>query len=568
MKKESKIFKAFRYLCLSFVVVTGLVAIIGTGGGGGGGGGGGTTPLATGEFTKTAQLNTNNGYFGHFNNSVIDRRAQQLYLADGIDGSGYITAIAFKSYTTTAAEITCPDLTLKIGHTSLSALTNTFANNVEEGKGSVETVLTNAQVVVPVVSSGDYFEIQLDTPFYYNGVDNLVVDFIRTGVCDDSIFLGCDTTFSNGSLWTNDLTSATGTPSAALNMEFQFEGGDNTLFSNPTSSTPIPFNDDPSVQRQQQLYIDSDINGSGPITGLGIQVGNLTLEETYTVSVNLGHATVTTLASDYAANYSDSPVTVANAVSFTVPANVPANSYVWIPLPDAVFTYNGTDNLILEFDVTAATGDTAYTYHDHGSGDVRLIYGPSDASVIMPVTTAIHHIKLRFNGGTMDTITAENTSDSLPFNTSANQRQYLYRASELGTSGTITRLALRTTSDSVALDYSNFTVILGHTSAVELTSTFADNMDDATTVFSGILSISSGLKAGDWIEIPLTSSFTYNGEDNLVVYTTTDGGTGNNNIFAGGPDSLYTNRHAYVWDNTSPTGSINSYLVDQRLWLQ
>ena len=168
----------------------------------------------------------------------------------------------------------------------------------------------------------------------------------------------------------------------------------------------------------------------------------------------------------------------------------------------------------------------------------------------------------------MDTITAENTFDPLPFDPSANQRQYLYRASELGTSGAITRLAFRINSDSVASDYANFTVILGHTSAVELTGTFADNMDDATTVFSGILSISSGLKEGDWIEIPLTSSFTYNGEDNLVVYTTTDGGTGNNNIFAGGPDSLYTNRHAYVWDNTSPTGSINSYLVDQRLWLQ
>ncbi|MBW2607233.1 MAG: hypothetical protein JRD05_06300 [Deltaproteobacteria bacterium] len=39
MKKESKLFNTFRYLCLSFVVVIGLVAIIGTGGGGGGGGG-------------------------------------------------------------------------------------------------------------------------------------------------------------------------------------------------------------------------------------------------------------------------------------------------------------------------------------------------------------------------------------------------------------------------------------------------------------------------------------------------------------------------------------------------
>jgi hypothetical protein len=111
--------------------------------------------------------------------------------------------------------------------------------------------------------------------------------------------------------------------------------------------------------------------------------------------------------------------------------------------------------------------------------------------------------------------------------------------------------------------------MLGHTSGVELTITFADNMDDATTVFSGLFSISSGLMAGDWIEIPLTSSFTYNGEDNLVVYMSTDGGTANNNIILGGPDSLYTNRHSFRWDNTSSTAeNINNYLADQRLWLQ
>jgi len=41
MKKGNKIIKVFRYLCLSIVIVFGLIAIIGTGGGGGSGGGGG-----------------------------------------------------------------------------------------------------------------------------------------------------------------------------------------------------------------------------------------------------------------------------------------------------------------------------------------------------------------------------------------------------------------------------------------------------------------------------------------------------------------------------------------------
>jgi hypothetical protein len=101
-----------------------------------------------------------------------------------------------------------------------------------------------------------------------------------------------------------------------------------------------------------------------------------------------------------------------------------------------------------------------------------------------------------------------------------------------------------------------------------LDSTFADNLDDATTVFSGTLSVPAGLLAGDWTEIPLTESFIYNGTDNLVIYTRSDGGTATNNVFTSGPDAiLYLNRHSYVWDNTSTTGFINNYLTHQRLWI-
>ncbi len=575
MKKESKIFKAFRYLCLSFVVVIGLVSIIGTGGGGGGGGGGATS-LATGEFIKTAQLDSNASWFGHFNAGVTDRRVQHLYLADEIDGSGYITAIAFRSSTNTAAQITCPDLTLKMVHTSLSALTVNFAFNVEQGKGSLETVLTNAQVVVPVVTSGDYFEIQLDTPFYYNGVDNLVVDFIRTGVCDDSIRLGGDAAFLNGALWSDNLAAATGTLDFGLNMEFTFEGGDNTLFSNPTSSAVVPFNNIPTFQREQQLYLASDINGSGPITGLGIQVANLTLEETYTVSVNLGHATVTTLASDYAANYSGSPVTVANAVSFTIPANVPANSYVWIPLPDAVFTYNGTDNLILEFNVTAATGNTRYTNHDHGSGDVRLIFGPSDASSINAVNTAIHHIKFRFNGGTMDVIPSEPPGiSSQVFGSINSQIMGTYASTELGSKGTITRVAVRLVSDSIADEYPDYRLVMGHANTLGLNTgqTYLDQMENDTTTYTGTISIPTGLEAGDWVEIPLSTPFTYDPEKNLVVYFDNTASTGSNT------NPIRTSTAAQFLDRGAGNNSENSsqntipdwtddHVMHIRLWLQ
>jgi hypothetical protein len=568
MKKKRQIFNTFRYLCLSFVFVIGLIAIIGTGGcgggssgGGGGGGGDGSTSLATGEFTKTVTLASSFGWSAPF--STANHHQHQLYLASDIDGAGYIQSIELRLHDNTTG-CSCPDATIKMGHTSLGGLTTTFAFNVEQGKGTLETVRTGA-FTVPAGSAGDYFTIILDTPFLYNGVDNLVVEFLVTA-CDVAIDLRRDnSTLANGALWIGDLISATGAQwTTVLHTRFNFEGGDNPLFSNPTNQAIVPFNDNPNVQREQQLYLASDINGSGPITGLGIQVGGTTSEETYTVSVNLGHATVTTLASDYAANYSDSPVTVANAVSFTVPANVPSNSYVWIPLPDAVFTYNGTDNLILEFDVTAATGDTGFTMHAHGSGDVRWIYGLSDASVINSDTTNIGHIELRFNGGTIDKLTLANTSTGFPFNTGYSGRQYLYTASELGTKATITKVALRLESpSSTAEDYPNFTITMGHTSLTELTAVFGDNMDDASEVYNGTFSMPAGLIEGDWIEMTLDSPFIYNGTGNLVISFESDGSAIGHSVILGGSATLYPNRVLHL------TGSfLQDLLAEIRFWTQ
>jgi len=172
MKKGNQIKKAFRNLSLLFVITLGLVSIIGTGGGGGGGGGGGdgSTSLATGEFTKTVTLNSNIGWASPFN-APNNRHLQQLYLASDINGAGYIQSIELRLNTATAG--CSSDATIKMGHTSLGVLTNTFANNVEQGKGTLETVRTGA-FSVPAGSAGDYFTIILDTPFLYNGVDNLV----------------------------------------------------------------------------------------------------------------------------------------------------------------------------------------------------------------------------------------------------------------------------------------------------------------------------------------------------------------------------------------------------------
>jgi hypothetical protein len=59
-----------------------------------------------------------------------------------------------------------------------------------------------------------------------------------------------------------------------------------------------------------------------------------------------------------------------------------------------------------------------------------------------------------------------------------------------------------------------------------LADTYASNMDENLTVHSGSFSIPAGLKAGDWVTIPLSSAFTYDQAKNLAVLFSTAGGAG------------------------------------------
>jgi hypothetical protein len=548
-------------------------------GGGGGGGGGGPTPLATGTFVKTIDDAVDGWWFIFFDDDVFDFvHAQMLYQADEVNGAGYVSAISFKQNNAVAAAVTCPNVTIKLGHTSITnatGLNTDMATNVEQGRGSLVTVLDNETVTIPPGSAGDYFSIPVNKSFYYNGVDSLVVDFTRTSFCDSNVDPEATAGVATGKM---AFSTNSGTPNTGLlsdnmiHMKFTFAGGDNPPFSVGGSSNPVPFTSNTDFQRVQDLYLSSDIDGSGPITGVGIEVDVLTTEQTYTVSVKLGHATVSTLDTDYDANYSGSPKTVANAVTFTVPAGVPAGSYVWIPLTGS-FNYNGTDNLILEFVVSSATGDTFYTYHDHGSGDVRLLCGPSDASIINPITIAIQHAKFRFNGGTMDVLTPDGMTGGVgitfPFYNTDGRVQALYRAAELGTKRTISKIAFRARDNTVAETGFAYTVVMSHTSATTLGTDFAANLPSPVTVFNSTLDLPAAL-SGDWYEIPLSTSFNYNGTDNLVVEIDGTGGVAGNAICIvdAATIPLYTSRMLWSATSGAATGSVVPALSDVRFTLK
>jgi hypothetical protein len=533
MKKESKIVKAFRYLCLSFVVIVGLVAIIGTGGGGGGGGGG-STPLADGTFEKYFAPDSSFGsQTGPFNTGAY-RHYMHIYHASDIKGSGYIESIAFRLNDVLGADVTCPNTTIRLGHTSrteFDGVDNNFASYVEEGKGSLVTLVDDTTVTISAGSNGDYYILTLDSPFYYNGVDNLVVDVERTTACTGDVRNRLENSLAYRGQLATGTVGPTGTAaSSAQQIQLMFEGGVNPVEFAPLpgSSNSYPFGGSGKVQL---LYDATVINGSGPITGIAMRTGfAVTTDQSYTYTMRVGHSTLTDLTTDFNGNFSGTPVTVADNLVFNVPAGIPVGDYIWIPMPNRSFNYNGSDNLIVEIDVSASTG-TTWWGKDDGLNMTRA-HGVSGSVTAAGVDGPQYHISFRFNGGTMDVITAEDQSWGVPFVASVDHKtQIMFGAQQLGTGGRVTGISFRLAADSVFSDYPAATVVLGHTANTVLSTTFADNMTDPRTVFSGTLNVPAGLKAGDWVTTTV-SGFTYDPTQNLVVEVTQDAGTADNRILA------------------------------------
>ncbi|HEY8370459.1 MAG TPA: hypothetical protein VIM86_14205, partial [Thermodesulfobacteriota bacterium] len=276
-----------------FVLVsaTALAACGGGGGGGvGGGGGGPSAPAAT--FTKTVELPTMGlGWAGPFETGSA--RFQMLVLASDIGGAGPIQSIAFRLQDAAEANH-CPDVTIVLGHTSKASLETTFANNIEEGRGSAAVVLDGA-VTIPAGDAGDYVTIPFDEPFLYNGVDNLVVDVISRECSGETTFEASRASTPYTALvWSPNTEGTTGIAATDLaHLKLTFAGGDNTLVyaAGTAVDNTVPFTSG-GTRKIQALYLAEEIDGRGPITAVGFPVGNDTsTAQTYTVTVRLAHST-------------------------------------------------------------------------------------------------------------------------------------------------------------------------------------------------------------------------------------------------------------------------------------
>lgn len=198
-------------------------------------------------------------------------------------------------------------------------------------------------------------------------------------------------------------------------------------------------------------------------------------------------------------------------------------------------------------------------------------YGARGSAAPTDSDTTHYHIKFRFAGSTADIITGGGSGIWPVFVNGEDKVQYLYDSSSLGTKGTIAKIAFRMENDvATTATYTNYKVVLGHTLNTALSSTFASNMDDAQVVFTGTISIPP-TKAGDWIEIPLQTPFSYDPAKNLTVQTSSLGGTAENDVRAETDPARYT-FHIYAaggsGTSTAATANITSPMeADLRLWI-
>jgi len=542
-----------------------LAACGGSSGGGGGGSGGGSTagtfekevaPAVTGPFW---------GLFSHLNNI----HTQLLFPANEIKGSGYITAIKLRYGADLPVVINCPETFIRLGHTSANPLAINFASNVEQGKGSLQVVHGPSTVSIPAGMTGDYLTINFSTPFYYNGVDNLVLDVTRTQLCNFSFSEEFTGSLPAGiAIYTNTTSDANGSLlTGRPNMTFVFAGGVNEQDFGAGTTNFWPFSNE--TPRVQSLYLASEINGKGVITGIAFQLSSMSAQQTYTATVRMGHTTLTTLNDIYASNYNAAPpVIVADTVSFTVPAGIPADGWFWVPLPDSTFEYNGTDNLIIDTTVTAGSGNTTLVA-DNIAG--RRSSGMDNAAPAGDgVDDFIYHVKLRFKGSSMDVITAGNNPGRPPFDDQDNRIQMLFGPSDMGSAGNINKIAFRLDADSIAASYPSFEVVLAQTANASLDSTFANNLAGAMTVYSGTFQVPAGLKAGDWVEVPFSTAFTYDPSMFLVVETKGLAGTDFNNV-RGETDATRYPSHLAITQGAGANVSVMATSnfdaqVDGRFW--
>ncbi|WP_276133563.1 T9SS type A sorting domain-containing protein [Polluticoccus soli] len=142
-------------------------------------------------------------------NSTTSNKVQWIYVAGSFAGSptGVITKVYFRSGTT-GTNKTFTNLTIKMGYTTQINTTTTFIPGLT-------TVFFAPSIVVPTVTNGQWVELTLTTPFFYNNTQNLVVEASQTAFTPSGFTVLQNSAGGNKRTW-GAVTATTGSAGTGL----------------------------------------------------------------------------------------------------------------------------------------------------------------------------------------------------------------------------------------------------------------------------------------------------------------------------------------------------------------
>ena len=132
----------------------------------------GSAALSAPASSSTLNVGTGSAnYFIPFNTIFSKCRSQQVHLASEVGATGQITSLAINVTSVPVAE-TLTDFTIRLKHTSRTGYSPNVNDRIWETDG-----FTTVYQGSPTISTTGYVTFTFTTPFTYDGVSNLMVDF-------------------------------------------------------------------------------------------------------------------------------------------------------------------------------------------------------------------------------------------------------------------------------------------------------------------------------------------------------------------------------------------------------
>jgi uncharacterized protein YdeI (BOF family) len=466
----------------------------------------GTANLAGYGGGENVQIGTGTSTWGYpLRTSYHDSRTQVIYLASEVAGSGSINALSL--YVTTVPGQVMNNWTIRMKHTSLGSYT-TYA---WEGPSSGWT--TVYQTNQSITTTG-WVTFTFTTPFMYNGVDNLMIDF----------------SFNNSSSSTSGYSwySSIG----ATRSLYYYT---NSLYGDPLNwsgtSSPSPYGSSyvPNIQLAKSTAV-----GVAPAA-----TGN------FTNGAWSGSVTVLAAAAQVRLRASDAGGHTGASNAFDVLAS---------PLAGFQFSTIGSPQVQGEpFPVTLTAQDASGSTLTSFNGTSNL--AGYAAAIDVPIGT-----------GT--------STWAFPLRTSYHdaRTQVIYLAGEIGGGGLINSLSLDVTAVPGQV-MNNWTIRLKHTSLGSY-STYA--WEGPSSGWTTVYQANQSITTTGWVTFTFTTPFAYNGVDNLMVdfsfnnssYSTTGY---SRYTSAAATRSLYYYTNSYYgnplyWSGTaSPSPYYSTYVPNVRL---